>query len=78
MFIPGTIPRKASTTLLTGRAVSSLALTVETAPVRFTFFVYRSPQPQLRRGRCLTHHDVYRGATANGYLLGLKSDVFEL
>ena len=37
-FIPGTIPCKASFTLLIGRAVRSLDVTVETAPVRFAFF----------------------------------------
>ena len=37
-FIPATVPCKASVTELTGREANSLAPTVETAPVRFTFF----------------------------------------
>ena len=38
IFIPGTIPCKASMVELTGRAEISFAPTVDTAPVTFTFF----------------------------------------
>ena len=43
IFIPGTTPCRASTTLFTGRAVSSSELTAETAPVRFSFFCVPKP-----------------------------------